>query len=47
MDDQAESAGDVLGRFREYLLLLARLQLGGQLRGKLDASDVVQLGKQE
>ena len=42
MDNEAESSGDVLGRFREYLLLLARLHLGGQLRGKLDASDVVQ-----
>jgi RNA polymerase sigma-70 factor, ECF subfamily len=42
MDNQAESSGEVLGRFREYLLLLARLHLGDQLRGKLDASDVVQ-----
>jgi RNA polymerase sigma-70 factor (ECF subfamily) len=42
MDDQAESSGEALGRFREYLLLLARLHLGGQLWGKLDASDVVQ-----
>jgi RNA polymerase sigma-70 factor (ECF subfamily) len=40
--DQAESSGEVLGRFREYLLLLARLQLGDRLQGKLDASDVVQ-----
>ncbi len=42
MDKQAESSNEVLGRFREYLLLLARLQLGDQLRSKLDASDVVQ-----
>jgi RNA polymerase sigma-70 factor (ECF subfamily) len=29
-------------RFRSYLLLLARLKLDRKLRGKLDASDVVQ-----
>jgi RNA polymerase sigma-70 factor (ECF subfamily) len=31
-----------LERFRSYLLLLARMKLDRKLRGKLDASDVVQ-----
>ncbi len=35
-------AGADLGRFRTFLLLLARMQLGEQFRGKLAASDVVQ-----
>ena len=42
MDYQAGSSGEVLGRFREYLVVLARMQLGNQLRAKFDASDVVQ-----
>ena len=42
MNPQAEAGGPALERFRAYLLLLARLQLGDRLRGKLDPSDVVQ-----
>lgn len=36
------SHGSGLERYREYLLLLVRIQLGDQFRGKIDASDVVQ-----
>jgi RNA polymerase sigma-70 factor (ECF subfamily) len=42
MTDAGEAAGWALERFREYLRLLARLQLGSRLRARLDASDVVQ-----
>lgn len=40
MDRQASADG--LERYRSYLLLLARGRLDQRLRGKLDASDVVQ-----
>jgi RNA polymerase sigma-70 factor (ECF subfamily) len=42
MNHQAEADRPALERFREYLLLLARLQLGDALRGNLDPSDLVQ-----
>lgn len=34
--------GQLLERFRAYLLLLARLQVGRRLQGKVDAADMVQ-----
>ena len=40
--EQPGDQGPAVESFRAYLLLLARLQLGDRLRGKLDASDVVQ-----
>ena len=42
MDEPTGAPGSALEQFRPYLLLLARLQLGRQFQGKLDASDVVQ-----
>jgi RNA polymerase sigma-70 factor (ECF subfamily) len=42
MDDERAASGLRPERFRQYLVLLAQAQLGPQVRGKLDASDVVQ-----
>jgi RNA polymerase sigma-70 factor, ECF subfamily len=42
METDAEAHGRLLERFREYLRLLAGMQLGPRLQGKFDPSDVVQ-----
>ena len=42
MSSESEPFRPQVERFREYLLLLARLHVGQGLQGKLDASDVVQ-----
>lgn len=42
MSNLAETADRPLGRYRDYLRVLARLSLSTRLRGKIDASDVVQ-----
>jgi RNA polymerase sigma-70 factor (ECF subfamily) len=42
MSQEVESPDPALDRFRHYLVLLARVRLDPRLKGKLDASDVVQ-----
>jgi len=42
MPDEGEPQGRSLEQFRDYLLLLARIQLNAGLQAKLDPSDVVQ-----
>lgn len=37
-----EGIGSLLGRYRSYLLLLARAEVGKRLQSKVDASDLVQ-----
>jgi RNA polymerase sigma-70 factor (ECF subfamily) len=37
-----QALGPLLERYRHYLQLLARLQIGRRLQGKVDASDVIQ-----
>ena len=38
----AESLGILLARYENYLLILARVQVGRRLQGKVDAADLVQ-----
>jgi len=41
-EDDQSAIGSLLERYRNYLGLLARLQIGQRLQGKVDESDVVQ-----
>ncbi len=42
MTSESDTFQPQVERFREYLLLLARVHIGKQFHGKLDASDIVQ-----
>jgi RNA polymerase sigma-70 factor (ECF subfamily) len=42
MSAEVGDEGPLLERFRDYLLLLARVQMDARLRGRLHPSDVVQ-----
>jgi RNA polymerase sigma-70 factor (ECF subfamily) len=42
MNPEAQAPGPMLERFREYLRLLARLQIGTGVQAQVDPSDVVQ-----
>jgi RNA polymerase sigma-70 factor (ECF subfamily) len=42
MDEPSQGEEPAVEKFRTYLLLLARMQIGAKLRAKLDPSDVVQ-----
>jgi RNA polymerase sigma-70 factor (ECF subfamily) len=42
MHDAATDAGGKLERYRDYLRLLARMQMPARLQGKMDPSDLVQ-----
>ena len=39
---EPEVLGQLFERFRNYLCVLARVQIGRRLQGKVDASDLVQ-----
>ena len=40
--DRSTALGQLLELYRNYLSLLARVQIGRRLQGKIDAADVVQ-----